>query len=266
MTEKTFNSEQVKNGKNMLQSSAPGAAQLIPQNMLLSEDALYDPAPTEIVRRQTMLEALQYLQWRHGYEGRSGEFEVSGLLPVRVYLPSENKQSEQKIIAAINQMAAAFGLEIAFEFREVRGSWFKTWIMRVRRTMSTPEVAERLRKLERAVELKALHLPQAQVDEKQAHAVAELLRAVGSTPNAVIQVGPLLIVKQPSANGGAISVRTLTPEDMIKFETDPTLIASSGYLPEITDHIPQEEKDKSRKEKIPVRGRKAKPGEIDPRQ
>lgn len=198
------------------------------------------PTSKERMREQNMLEALKYLHREQFLDGRDNTIDVARLVPVRVWLPHADKESEEKIQAAIDQIVDSFGLLISHEFPEIRGSWFKTWIMWVRRAASTPEVAERLRKLERALELKALDIPQAQVDGKQAHAVAELLRALQSTPSARIQIGPLLIVKQPAAKGHAIYVRTLTPNDMLKLESDPSEFTSTGFLTALIEPLPQE--------------------------
>jgi hypothetical protein len=149
--------------------------------------------------------------------------------------------------------------------QKFRGSWFKTWIMKVRRAASAPEVAERLKKLERALELKAVGLPQAQVDGKQAHAVAELLRALRSTPTACVQVGPLLIVKQPAAKGHAIYVRALTPDDMRKLESDPSALTSMTPLTPLIGPKPLERPHlKSKKENAQVSSEESSTAEIEP--
>jgi hypothetical protein len=56
-------------------------------------------------------------------------------------------------------------------------------------------VLERLEKIERAVELKGLGQPQAEIDKKQAAPVASLLKAVEKIPKAAIQAGSILLVK-----------------------------------------------------------------------
>jgi len=189
-------------------------------HFLASRKGAADATPFEQIRQQNIFEVLEYLSWKHVWDGNDEPIEVRGLLPVRVYLPEEDAQAQDSIATAINNLAAAFGLEIAFEFREVRGFWLKTWFMNVREAPSIADVAERLRKLERAVELRAADLPAA-----QAHAVKDLRKALRLTPSAFIQIGLLLIVKQPGADA---RVKTMTPDDLARLELNPSLISSGG--------------------------------------
>ena len=190
------------------------------RHFLASRKGAVDATPFEQIRQQNIFEVLEYLSWKHVWDGNDEPIEVRGLLPVRVYLPEEDAQAEDSIARAINHLAAAFDLEIAFEFREVRGSWLKTWFMNVRKAASTGDVAERLQKLERAVELQAADLPAA-----QAHAVKDLRRSLRLTPSAFIQIGLLLIVRQP---GSDVRVKTMTPDDLARLELNPALISSGG--------------------------------------
>jgi DNA-binding HxlR family transcriptional regulator len=190
------------------------------RHFLASRKGAGDATPFEQIRQQNIFEVLEYLSWKHVWDGHDEPFEVLGLLPVRVYLPEEDRQTEDSVARAINSIAAAFELDIAFEFREVRGSWLKTWFMNVRDALSSRAVAERLQKLERAVQLRGADLPQA-----QAHAVQSLLSALDLTPSAFVQVGLLLIVKQPEAG---IRSRTMTPDDLARLELNPSLISTGG--------------------------------------
>jgi hypothetical protein len=190
------------------------------RHFLASRKGAGDATPFEQIRQQNIFEVLEYLSWKHVWDGNDEPIEVRGLLPVRVYLPDEDLQAQAGIARAISNLAGAFDLEIAFEFREVRGSWLKTWFMNVRAAPSAADVAERLRKLERAVELQAADLPAAQT-----HAVKDLHRALQLTPSAFIQIGLLLIVKQP---GSDVRVKTMTPDDLGRLELNPALISAGG--------------------------------------
>jgi hypothetical protein len=217
------------------------------KQMLRGESAFGDPSPATVVRRQNVPRALKYLLWKQIEDNGTTDMEVAGLLPVRVYLPRDDKKTERQILEAIDELTAGFGLEVLLEFQEVRGSWFKTWIMNVRRAAAAPEVADRLQKVERALELKLLELPQAQVDAKQAHAVAELIRALARTPEAFVQIGALIIAKHPSVNGGAVCVRTLPPEIVDRLEADPTLLSVPSNFLKIIEHLPKKEEQENNK-------------------
>jgi hypothetical protein len=217
-----------------------------PLDSFLSPDVLTDPSPAERMRAQNMLQAIEYLHHQNLLNPNIEAVQVAGLLPVRVYLQHEYSEATATVNSGINRIALAFALDIMCEFREIRGPWFKTWIMKVRGATSPCEVAVRLKTLERAVELHAPDIPEAQVDPEQAHAVAELLRAVGSTPDALIQIGPLLIVKQASNEGSTTCVRTLTPELLKKLESDPSLLSSRNTFLDIVARKPLAYEEKSR--------------------
>lgn len=191
---------------------------LAQRHFLASRKGAGEPTAFEQIRQQNIFEVLEYLSWKHAWDGYDEPIEVRGLLPVRVYLPEDDPQAQDGIVRAINRLATAFDLEIAFEFREVRGSWLKTWFMNVREAPSSADVAERLRKLARAVQLQAADLTAAQT-----HAVQDLLEALRRTSAAFIQIGLLLIVRQPGAD---IRVKTMSPDDLAQLESNPSLISS----------------------------------------
>jgi hypothetical protein len=88
------------------------------------------------------------------------------------------------------------------------------------------ELQDRLRKLERGIELHALHKAQAEVDEKQGSTVAQLLTALEHTPTALIQIGSLLIVKVD----GVPAVRNLTQLELRHLEQNPQLLGDPGAV------------------------------------
>jgi hypothetical protein len=151
-------------------------------------------------------------------------------VPLRVYLSDANDNLVESVSTAINEVAGGFGFEISDEFPETLGSWFKNWFVKTKEVASQPEVAERLQKIERALQLKGLDLPQAEVDQKQANAAAKLMKAVEHVPNAAIQVGSILLVKLPSPNGPIIQIKTLTQRELIAIENDQTLLSSPDTL------------------------------------
>jgi len=90
--------------------------------------------------------------------------------------------------------------------------------------LSQPEVIERLQKIERAIELKAIDKPQADVDEKQASAIAKLINCLDKVPNAAIQAGSVLVVKLTTPKGPVIQARTLSQEEMVELENNQLLL------------------------------------------
>jgi len=119
---------------------------------------------------------------------------------------------------------------VADEFPEIRGSWFKKWFARSKEVLSQPEVIERLEKIERAVELKAIDKPQADVDDKQAGAIAKLIKCLDKVPNAAVQAGSVLVVKLTTNNVPMIQARTLSQHEMIELENNQLLLQNPAEV------------------------------------
>jgi hypothetical protein len=84
---------------------------------------------------------------------------------------------------------------------------------------TSPEMKASLAKLERALELQSIHRIQAEVDAMQSTAVSQLLKALEGTPNAIVQIGSILLIKV----GGVTSVRNLTQLELAHLERNPDL-------------------------------------------
>jgi hypothetical protein len=147
-------------------------------------------------------------------------------VPMRVYLSDIPDSGLDPVTEAIDRLIEAFGFEVSDDFPEVLGSWFKKWFVKTKEVASQPEVAERLAKVERALELKGLGSPQADIDQKQASAVAALTSSLEKVPAAAMQVGSILYLKQTIDGQTVIQVRTLTQRELLILENNQDLLNS----------------------------------------
>jgi hypothetical protein len=145
-------------------------------------------------------------------------------VPVRAYIDQTPDGAIADLSAAIGEVLSAYGFTLADEFPEIKGSWFKKWFAKSKEVLSRPEVMERLEKIERAVELKAVYKPQADVDDKQASAIAKLIKCLDKVPNAAVQAGSVLVVKLTTPNGPIIQARTLSQDELIELENNQLLL------------------------------------------
>ena len=146
-------------------------------------------------------------------------------LPLRVYLSEDTPEIVESVKKAISGVLDVQGLEIADDFPAETGSWWKKWMVRSKDFLTQDEVAERLNKIERAVEMKVLHEPQADVDKKTAEAVGSLAKCFENVPNVAVQAGSILFLKYVGADGTAcVQVRTLTQEQLVQIEKNPKLL------------------------------------------
>jgi|GEM_PF-4193122 len=147
------------------------------------------------------------------------------LVPVRVFTSGHNKGRILDIVGNIQQVLNEFGFDFADEFPEELGSWFKKWFARSRELLSRPEVATKLKNIERALELSGIHKPQAEINKAEAEAVAVLLNSIAAEPNVLIQIGSLLMVKSTNSKEEAsIEVRSLSQEELIQLEQNQPFI------------------------------------------
>ena len=154
------------------------------------------------------------------------ESRVTRFLPMRAYLSDIPANGLSAFTEAIDNLIETFGFEVSDEFPEICGSWFKKWFVRTKEVASQPEVADRLAKIERALEMKGLATPQAEIDSKQASAVAALTTSLANVPTAAIQVGSILYLKLTIDDQAVVQARTLTQRELIVLENNQDLLNS----------------------------------------
>jgi anti-anti-sigma factor len=137
--------------------------------------------------------------------------------PARIYTSETSAGAAvQESLAAL---AEAFAMEVAYESDVERSSWFREYILRMKDSTALPTRDETLSLLQRALAQHAFDMPQAQIDVTQSQAVAYLLNALDKTPNAVIQVGSVLVIKVRDTT----IVRNLTQLELAHWERNPGL-------------------------------------------
>ena len=145
-------------------------------------------------------------------------------IPVRVYISEGDDESVLNIETAITTFCDTFGFEEALDFPSERGSWFKKWIVRSQNALNSEQVRKVLSTANRALQTQ-VDKQQAQVNKANADAAANLISAISSVPNGVVQVGNLFVVKTTSPDGKPkIVVKTLTQEQMEYVENNPRVV------------------------------------------
>jgi len=151
-------------------------------------------------------------------------------VPIRVYLSKASQSDIENVTTAVSRIADAFGFAVSDEFPEKTGSWWKKWFVKTKEVATQPEVQQRLKELERALKLKGLGKPQAEIDKSQAEAVALLVKAVEKIPNVAIQTGAILLVKTNQNGSNCLQVRTLTQRELIHLEKHQDPLTTPGTV------------------------------------
>ena len=163
-------------------------------------------------------------------------------IPVRLYVSHEDIKVATRIREAVQVLVESAGFAGQELLTSERGSWWYRWIAKSGEVLRQPEVMDRLEKLERAVELNLLHRPQAEADEKQANAAAKLIEALRATPNAVCQIGSVLVVKTTDpVHGERIATKTLTQKQMIAIEQNDLILRDPRAILKVLSDITEGE-------------------------
>ena len=157
-------------------------------------------------------------------------------VPMRIFLgePVPGEESRKHLVDALVGLFTPLGFERSYELPEESGSWWKKLVLRTAGVFTQDEVRKRLDTAERAVEVKLLNKPQAEANNLQAAGAASLIDALTKVPNACIQVGTLLLVKETdAADKSALVVRTLTQEELKRLEEEPPMLRRPGAILEL---------------------------------
>ena len=157
-------------------------------------------------------------------ENARPERPIARSIPVTIYLSDSAAHSE--VQQSVTELLSALEFEVVDVLEPVEGSWYRALVARLRQALTADELADRLQKVERGVELHLLHKKQAEIDSLQAEAVARLLTALESTPSALIQIGSVLLVKVD----GVPAVRNLTQQELRYLERNPGLLRNPAKI------------------------------------
>lgn len=139
-------------------------------------------------------------------------------VPVSIYLASDGNASEVEL--ALVELLDQAGVDITESMPPIVGSWLGLRLGRFRRWLSSDQADEVVARIERAVEVRLLEQPQAEVDSKQAEAVARLMTALEKQESACIQVGSLFLIKVD----GTVIARNLSATEMSFLSRHPSVL------------------------------------------
>jgi hypothetical protein len=135
---------------------------------------------------------------------------VTRLLPVTAYIDNHNYKTFVEVQAALRQIIAEAGFDIAFESDPVRGSWFGRFFVRSKFPVTSEETEAELRRIEQSLEGQINTPAPPEFDTSQSDGVAKLIYSLNGTPDAIIQIGSVLLVKVD----GVPTVRNLTQAEL----------------------------------------------------
>lgn len=165
-----------------------------------------------------------------------GGIAITQVLPISVYLETATEEDVSNVRDATRSILANEDFEVFYEDPGVWGSWFGRSFARSMSALKSEQVRDTLVRTERALEMQALLLPQAQIDATQAGAAASLIASLSNTSNAIVQIGSILIIKVE----GTPVVRNLTQTELSYLEHNRHLYSSPRQALEELSRISDE--------------------------
>lgn len=154
---------------------------------------------------------------------RAFEPTAGGEISVAVYIDSDDDKKTQRLVRRVDDLVQAMGYDGPIDVEVERGSLFRRSKAKAQQLLVSDEMRTRLVKVERALELAALDLKQAQVDQGEAEAVALLLAEVRDVPRVCIRAGSVLLAKFTTNQGPVVVVRTLSQLEIRALERFPEI-------------------------------------------
>jgi hypothetical protein len=151
--------------------------------------------------------------------------------PVYIYLSEGSKEVGSRIRALLQVIWQDLGFDLVIEAEPVLGSFFQRLRARARSPEAQKALHERLMTLERAVEVRALSVPESLANMQNAQALAAVIQALDNNTSAAISLGPLLILKTHHADGtNTIHSKMLTTAELRALERRPELLKDPETL------------------------------------
>jgi hypothetical protein len=155
----------------------------------------------------------------HGAAQESARTEIS----VDIYLDTNDRLMAAKIFEAADSLMRLMGYESLFDEQIFYGSIFKRAKALAKSGLTSEELATRLVKVERALELEYLDQKQAAVDVQEAEAATKLIGSLSEVPQACLRLGSLLVVKYQDQGASVVLIRNLSQSELHALERFPEI-------------------------------------------
>jgi hypothetical protein len=142
-------------------------------------------------------------------------------ISVAIYLDTDAADVAALCVRYVDELVEALGYNGPIDAVTESGSFIRHSWARIKRSLTSEEVTERLIKAERAVELRYLDSYQVEVDSKIADTVTKLVQSLEGVPNACIRAGSLLLIKYTRDERPVLLTRNLSQQEIKTLEKFP---------------------------------------------
>ncbi|QDU81576.1 hypothetical protein Pla110_33180 [Polystyrenella longa] len=150
-----------------------------------------------------------------------------GIVKVSIYKTYDGFMQINDTMAAINLCAIEFGFEVVEIFPAVHGSWWQRFLWKAK---NSDAVVDRLNKMERAIEMQGLFLPQSQADKNLLEGAAAFRNSLNNDEGIVL-VGSVLLLRLRTGGDSFLTItKSLTQKQLIFLEKNPMLLESPNKI------------------------------------
>ena len=142
-------------------------------------------------------------------------------ISVVIYLDSDDASTVEQIVRYVDELVELLGYDGPIRPIIEHGSFWRRSLAKIKVAFTSDEVRDLVAKAERVVEVHYLDSEQADVDNKMAEAVSNLIAALADVPTACIRTGSILFIKYSGPQGPVILSKSLTPREVKTLERFP---------------------------------------------
>ena len=144
-------------------------------------------------------------------------------MSVDIYLDTDDPDTIERVTQCVDEFVAQIGYKGPLKSVFERGSFIRKSWAKVKVALTSDEVRDLMTKAERAVELYYLDASQAEVDNKIAETLSNLVASLSDVPNACIRAGSILLIKYTGAHGAVILGRNLSQQEVKALQKFPEI-------------------------------------------
>jgi hypothetical protein len=142
-------------------------------------------------------------------------------ISVMLYIDTDSVPAIARVVSAVDKFVEALGYGDPISPEVSRGSFIRRSWAKLRSGLTSDEVRDLGINVERAVELQYLDVRQADVDNKIAEALSQLILSIADVPSACVRAGSILLIKYPGPHGPTVLVKQLSQRELKALEKYP---------------------------------------------
>lgn len=148
-------------------------------------------------------------------------------LSATIYLSGNvSAEIELELFSAVKDILNSMDFTVIAHLTPERGSWYKKLFAKSKESLTQPEVQERLRKVEHAVELNKIGTPQAEITKTTAESLSIIISSLSDYKEGLVRIGSLVVAKTTDELGNEkLLTRTLSANELISIESNPGVMS-----------------------------------------